>query len=262
MKIQQLQTELKDLLGFLEKDSVSDIEVIRWVSHCAAFFTKIHMQESVISSFLGMFAPFPLSEKNEGTPSFASYIGPFVRGSGDGGYSYRKRSLMSLQSVRARMIYVDVAFETAKVIIEDFEESQQLVPKSLITFFEKQVSYSHIYSSLKLMEQNFVARDADGLSKNSMTLLESILELESTLKGKDLSMKLRNLCADPKLLNQFGVRKEIIHSLDNSRLVRNQLSAHKDIPIEYNIPFAVALGMAYLVVMFLQITMATGILII
>ena len=260
MKTQDLKKELQKLKNFLDKNSFSDSELIKWVSSSVAFFSKIKMNEPIVAAFLNTFNPEKDGQKKD-ISSYSHRIGPFVRSFGEQKYVC-KHDYFGVDSVDAKMVYIAVAFQTAETIIQNLEESERLVPKSLLGFFKIDSKYSQIFSSLELMEQNFENKDADGLAKNSLTLLESTLGLELALKGLDLSKQLKKLCANQVILDKFGIRKEIIYALDNSRLLRNQLGAHKDIPIEYDIPFAVALGIAYLVIMVLQITMATGILIV
>ena len=58
---------------------------------------------------------------------------------------------------------------------------------------------------------------------------------------------------------KFGVPKEFCYALNNSRLLRNIKSVHKTRPMRYDIPFLVVLGSAYLIIMFLEMTIATGV---
>lgn len=258
MKSNELKNELNELQDFLQGKTFSASEIIRWVSSCVAFFSSINMNESIISGFMGTFANKAQEIKNNAALFEPSRLGPFTKNRGNSCFILDRRDLFSPDRIFSDMVYIQIAFTTAENILNSLEDSERLVPKSLIKSFSEKPEYSQIFSSLELLQQNFEARDSVGLASNGIALLGSLLNLEPSIKGKDLSAQLRKLQSDHKLRIKFGVRKEIICALDNSRILRNYLATHKAVPIEYDIPFSVSLGGAYLVIMFLQITMATG----
>lgn len=256
MKVKKLKQDYRKLYGFLSRKNIGTRDIVDWISDCVAFFSTVKVNESIISVFMDSF------KEGEVWDGLRGHFGPFAA-TIVGYYSMKdENSIFKSGNLYGRRVATEIAFRTAKSIILNLEDAERLVPKTLLIYFNENTSYSQIASSLEMMEQNFEKKDAQALAQNSITLLESILDLEQSLVGQDLSNKLRRLCADTTLLDKFGARKEIVHALDNSRLLRNQLTTHKSIPIEYDIPFAVSLGTAYLVIMFLQITMATGILIV
>ena len=250
-----MKDKLLQLKRFLEGDH-SEEDVIEWISNCVAFFSSIGVAESIIVAFMHTFYDEGPRSSDPNIIDFTNRIGPFVNRCGLS-FSLTK-DMIGTRNDRKKIIFIDIAFKTAEDIIDDMEESERLIPKALISFFEQKTQYSHISASLRLMEQNFKNNNSDGLLKDALTLLDSVLDCEPQLCSYKISIKLRQLQTDSALLNKFGVRKEIITALDNSRLLRNQLSVHKNIPLEYNIPLAVSLGAAYLVILTLQITMATG----
>ncbi|MFZ2969795.1 MAG: hypothetical protein WA063_01460 [Minisyncoccia bacterium] len=260
MKREEQKRQLESLKNYIGNYSYSAEQIINWVSNCVAFFSSIEVNESIISGFMRTFEE---KEKKSGDlMNVSTFIGPFQSLSSGGLYTIRNgNDYWRSGNIHAEMVYINIAFQAAENILNNLEESERLIPKSLINFFKDKPEYSQISSSLELMEQNFENKDAVGLSEKAIALLGSILNLESTLAGKDLSKQMRQIQSTQVLKDKFGVRKEVITALDNSRILRNYLSSHKNIPIEYNVPFAVSLGIAYLVIMFLQITMATGILI-
>lgn len=259
MKIVELKKQLNQLKDFLGTNSHSAKQIIEWVSNCVAFFSSVGVNDSIISGFMRTFEEKKEKSSNS-IPTLSKSIGPFEGVLGTSVYSIGE-NYWNHRNIHAEMVYINIAFKTAENILNSLEESERLIPKSLISFFKDKPEYSQISSSLELMEQNFENKDAVGLSEKAIALLSSILSLESTLAGKDLSNQMRQIQSTQALMDKFGVRKEVITALDNSRILRNYLASHKNVPIEYNVPFAVSLGTAYLVIMFLQITMATGILI-
>jgi hypothetical protein len=262
MKVEEVKKQYKLLHQFYLTNPHSGSEVIKWVSSCVAFFSSIGVNGSIISGFMRTFEPKTGSEN-----PLSSTIGPFVSSSGMDRYSLKGTNKYSISSsfetgnIYTRTVYIDIAFQTAKNILGSLEESERLIPNSLINSLKSNLQYSQISSSLELMEVNFENKDSIGLATNAISLLSSIFNLEMALAGKPLSNQIRQVKSTKELLIKFGVRPEVLIALDNSRILRNYLSSHKNLPIEYNVPFAVSLGTAYLVIMFLQITMATGVLI-
>jgi len=258
MKTQDLKNQLEKLTKFLGKKEFEGNEIVTWISQCVSFFSLLKVNEIIISGFIEPFKHVDKIKNSYGAGYLAdTEIGPFVYDETNKKYKLENFSF-SWKNFHKETLPLSIAFVTAKKIIENYEDSEKLIPKSLINFFESKPKFTPIHSSLQLMEQNYEAKDSEDLAANSIALLGSILGLESTLIGKDLSKQISNIKCDKTLLDKFGVRSEVITALDNSRILRNYLTSHKSIPIEYNVPFAVSLGTAYLVIMFLQITMSTG----
>lgn len=255
MRIQHLKKQLQLLNNFRSEDMGHfDFEVIKWISDCVSFFSSIGVKESIISGFMQTFennAPEDISFKDD--------IGPFKRSGFETRYAINSYSVYGRRVTK--LMYIEIAFKTSENILNNMEESERLISKPLLFIFSDKPQYTHIASSLELMEQNFEKKDSVGLGQNAIALLGSVLNLSDSLKDCDLSRQLSRLKSDKSLLNEFGVRSELITAFDNSRIIKNHIISHKNIPIEYDIPFAVSIGSAYLVVMFLQITISTGILI-
>lgn len=255
-KIQLLTKALEKLKDFVREDkSYSAEEIYNWVSNCVAFFASVGMNESIISGFMSTFKS-RVRGNGMARAMQPSEIGPFSDHSGGYKLVY---DIFDYDSVHKKSLYLKIAFTTADKIIENLEESERLIQKPLIQFFESRSEYSHIKSSLELMDKNFQDKNPDALLDNTITLLESIFGLEPSLAVKDLSGRINVIKNDPSLKKKFGdVRPEILQAFHNFRMLRNQLGSHKNVPIQYDVPFAVALSAAYLAIMFLQITMATG----
>lgn len=265
-KVETLYQRLEKLEEvFNSKTSYTSEYVIRWVAECVAFFTELNLSNEIIQGFMKTFEHDPPTDD---VYAFMSHgqkddkIGPFKKAthtysdeySLDSGNSF---SLAKFKKNSSRIYYVHIAFTSAHHAIQKIEEGDALVPRHLTIFFADKKEYSNIASSLNLLEKAYQEKNSDGLVKNGMTLLESILDLDQVLKGKDkLSLKLRSLLTDKSLSDKFGVEKEFIFALDNNRLIRNHKSAHKNKPIKYDIPLLVSLGVAYLVLIFLEIAIS------
>lgn len=255
MRVAQLKSKLRKLQDFLDQGGSAE-HVIAWISECTAFFSSLGMSDSIVSGFMRTFE----HEKTPDLPVLGVDIGPF-KGNTSNFLSLENDWLSFRGNRHTEKLYIDIAFKTAENIIDSLEESERLISKTLIGFFGGKTEFSNISSSLELMQENFEKQDSVGMALNAIALFENILELEPSLRGLELSKKIGRINADPQLQEKFGTRREVLCALDNFRILRNHLVTHKNIPIEYNVPFAVSLGASYLVVLFLQTTMAAGILV-
>lgn len=254
-RIETLKQELEQLKAFGKNEKYRAEQIYNWVSNCVAFFSSIGMNESIIAGFMSTFED-KTERKNTSLVLEPSKIGPFTDHSS--GYVL-SHDIFDDDSVHKKSVYLKIAFTTADKIIENLEDVGRLAPKPLMEFFKGRTDLSHISSSLELMEQNFETKDSAALLDNVITLLESIFGLEPVLAGKELSKQINKVTSDSTLSKKFGdIRPEIFQALHNFRMLRNQLGSHKSVPIQYDIPFAVSLSAAYLAIMFLQLTMATG----
>jgi len=244
-ELQQLNKKLKKLSVFLLEDKRrTEDEIMFWVSDCVAFFSLLKINDVIISDFIKFYKPI---EEKEGPFPIKRIMGNF-----------ENKVLSSYYDNVAGSYLAEIAFNSAKSILSRKQEDERLVPNWLIRIFSDK-KYSGLKSSLVLLETSYENNDSDGIIKNSIVLLECILDLDSTLSKKEtLSKKLRELLSNQILLGNFGVSKEFIVSLDNIRLVRNIKSVHKTKDINYNIPFLVSVNNAYLVILFLEIATATG----
>lgn len=242
----QLNKKLEKLSSFLskEKERRTEDEIMDWVSNCVAFFSRLGINDVIISDFIKFYRPI---DEEDGAFSSKRVMGNFEQNTFSRSYKNIAGSYLA-----------EIAFISAKNILSRKEEEERLVPVWLISVFGEK-KYSGIKSSLMLIEKCYENKDSDGITKNSIVLLECILDLDNILAKKDtLSKKLKELLSNNVLLGNFGVSKEFIVSLDNIRLVRNIKSVHKTKDINYNIPFLVSVNNAYLVILFLEIAAATG----
>lgn len=248
LRLEHLYSRINELSQFMDKKR-TQAEIISWVAECVSLFTEIGVNDSIISNFINFF--HPRKEDSSGLPmglGVDHYMGTFKLSSG------------GLYVSEAGSYLAEIGFISARSVLERLSDEERLVPSWLFMYFKENTKYSHISSSLELIEDAYQARNCDSIIKNSRTLLSSILNLEPKLGGRDLGPQLNSII-DGKggvLLSRFGVSKDMIIGLNFSRLIRNTKVDHKDLPMQYNIPFAVAVSNASLVITFLEITMAAG----
>lgn len=262
LKIEAYFQRLEKLEDFLDsKETFSDSELIAWITAAVTLLSEIGVSPEVVSSFMRAFEFETTRESGLGKHP---RIGPFTydydyRGGGSG---YRLPSgFFSFGHRRASqdIYYVRIAFALARSVLRREQQEEWLVSRPLINSLSSNREYSHIVSSLELLQKAFVEKNSDGLAKNSITLLDSILDLDKGLRSKGkVSKKLTVLMNDPTIRIRFGIEKEFVFALDNSRIIRNLRSAHKGKPLKYDIPFIVAVGCAYLVIILLENTVSHG----
>lgn len=252
IKIEQLKKRLDSLEKFLDtKKCFQKSDLICWISGCVSLFVEIGVSEEIINKFMKTF------EFEEGLGNIS--IGPFCfsYGSGDSGYSYINSDIQD--NLSRDIYYVNIAFTAAKAILQREQDEERLIPKFLITTISENGKYSNIFSSLELLERFYQEKNSDGLFKESATLLSSVLSLSPELKDKkDLGPMLMCLIDNEDVRKKFGIDPDFARALNNSRLIRNFKSVHKELPIKYDISFLVSLSCAYLVILFLEITISVG----
>ncbi|MDF1498750.1 MAG: hypothetical protein P1P85_05385 [Patescibacteria group bacterium] len=243
IEIEQLEKEINHLDNFFEEN-----KIIEWIAHCVALFSKIKVNNEIISNFLKFFGGFRIrkNEMNFGINSVIYEFGPFSKSQKDNHYE-----------LTGSLYYKKIAFTSARVILKSKQEEEKLVPRWLIKELPIK-KYSNLISSLELIEKSYQDKSADGLVKNSLTLLDSILNLDNKLKEKEPRGKLNCLIDNKNEREKFGVSRDFVTALNNNRVIRNEEVIHKDLPIKYNIPFLVSLSFAHLVLLFLEITITTG----
>ena len=244
-EIEQLEKEINYLDNFFEKKKIfQENEIIEWVAYCVALFSKTGVNSEIISDFLKFFGCF--RTKRDKLPWIIYKLGPFSRSYGSDSYE-----------LEGSLYYKKIAFTSARTILKNKQEEEKLVPSWLIKNLSDK-KYSNLISSLELIEKSYQDKNADGLVKNSLTLLDSVLNFDSKLKLKKPKGKLNCLIDDENEREKFGVSKDFVTALNNNRVIRNEEVIHKDLPLKYNIPFLVSLSFAHLVLLFLEITIITG----
>lgn len=266
-----LRQKLEKLEEFIDsKKQFSENELLEWISDCVSIFTEIGVHSNILDGFLKTFQ----SSLKDLDPNFRSpyfivgktkdkYLGPFIF------IEYPKPSYYKICDDWSLVInkpskdiyYVHIAFVSAYSVLRRDDELELLSPAYLINILSYKKEYVNIVSSLEQLNVGYKDVNPDSIIKNSITLLDSVLDLCSELSNVGhISKKLKKLKGDKDILEKFGVSKEYICALDNSRLIRN-INTHKSKLINYNVPFVSAVAIAHLVVIFLEITLSTGVLI-
>lgn len=265
------QQELKKELVTLKEELNSRVDwskegLIRWVGRCVHTFSDLGVDTMIITSFIQSFEP-----KTEVRPG--PYIsvdkekrlvmGPFVTGwtsdslfgsVGSPFFNLDKDHFIPSQDY----YYAHVAFASAEAMLHKQTSAQKLCPEHLKKHFSGSGNTS-VLSALEALDSCSESGDTDGLVKNSITLLDVVLMLDPELsRKKDLSARLNSLLGDKTISQRFGVSAEIVKALNSARIIRNYKSVHKKLPLEYDVPHIVALSFGYLVLFFIEVTVATG----
>lgn len=242
--------ELKDRVKLDINDFVSSQfrlkldDFLDWFSSCLNVFEQIQLQNYIVKNFI-FSCEKKLDEKRKDDGEIYIYF--------NGNDEDR----------------IKVAFRLSELKILRLDESERIVPKYLINALNESDNYSHIVSSLELIEKNYEERNSEALNTEVITLLDSILNLDEDLQvikkeGKkdriiNIGLKLDFLIKENDLREKFGVDKNMVLTLNNARAIRNVKNVHKNnLPIEFNTPFIVSMGFASLTILFLEMTLATG----
>jgi len=261
LRIEQLKNQLKKLEDYINSKAVfQKQELLLWIATTIAFLSEVGINSEIVNGFMRTFEFKNLRCGLRGKPEIGPFVYDFDINDRESGYKL-ENNFFSFDTGKPSqdIYYVRVAFTAIRAKLNREQEEERLVPKFIIDCLSNNGKYGHIISSLELIEQSYSNKDTDGLVKNSITLLGSILDLDDQLKDKgSLSRKLSMLNNNKVICAKFGIEKEYIFALNNSRIVRNIKSAHKNLPLKYDMPFVITSGFAYLIVMFLEITIATG----
>lgn len=225
------------------------------------FFSKLKINNLIITKFIDFYWPKYIEEETEESKLLSSQtLIPRTyetkRKLGNYDATTTPHCLKECDSYLAT-----IAFLMANENITKMEEELKIIPSWLIREFEDKKTYSNILSRLILIEKNYENKDADAILKNSITLLENILDLNTEVERKgNISKKIKYLMGkeNNEQLKKFGVKKEFMEAFNNFRIIRNTESVHTEASIKYDIPFLVAVSNAYLVILLLKFTLATG----
>lgn len=266
-----LRRKLKKLEKFTqEKEEFTENEIIDWISDCVTIFTEIGVNRVVIDDFLNFFSfgskeilndkvSIPGREKDIMT---VKTLGPFEEKIGYSCTSSRthKASVScGCYNLQGNFYYGKIAFSCAMGILKKDVDEKKIVPSWLIEELSGRKECSHVVSSLKLIEIAYTNKNPEELTTNAATLLDSFLSFDAELKTKTkLSGKLNSLQEDKAKLAKYGISKDIVLALNNSRVIRNEKIVHKNIPLKYDLPFAVATSFAYLSLFFMEALILNG----
>lgn len=270
---EQYLLKLDKLRNFFDgRDGFSQNEIIDWIADCTAIFTDIGVSESVISKFLEFFSIKNKKIEFENN-DYVVYgtgrerkehltiqtIGCFEQEINDS-RAFGHLSATERYVMKDGLYYAKVAYSTANSILKRKTDEERLVPSWLINIFTDKEQYASLHSYLELIESNYQDQDAHGIITNSMSLLDSVLQTDPDLKAKkDLGGRLHCLIDNQQCREKFGISRDLVIGLNNARIIRNEKNIHQNnLPIQYNIPFQIAVTFAYLTIYFLEVVMAGG----
>lgn len=240
------------ILDELEKRVTTKAELSReemktWVADIVLCLSVLKVPSEIITGLLEMFRPL----EDDRIDKHASP------------YSYWQNSARMKDRVDG-FLYVSVAFKTARAQVQNIEENERLVPQSLIDLLRTDGQYSAIETALESTEKSYSSGDIQNLLAASQSLLQALVNLDSTLLAKDkdgIKKQLNCLMSDETLLQNFGCDRELIETLHGFRYLRNRLSQHQKNTGMWTLPISIGYGFAALVLYLLHLTIARGVLI-
>jgi hypothetical protein len=217
LRAQQLKNRLEELRNFINlgRDG-SDLrlnDLMDWVTNCVVLFYELKLDTNVINGFIETFDSKKLSITNGG----AFYQNDYNV------FAYR-------YAYRGRMYFYEIAFRLANESINNIEEKSRLIPKWLIPELNNSGNsqLDTIAAVLEKLEESYQQKNATEITSSVITLLECILDLESTVKecSNNVSGKIEFLLnrENSSILRKFGEKnqvKQILKNLDSSRVIRN-----------------------------------------
>lgn len=269
LQIKKYRNKLNRLGKFVSNHNgpFKESEIIDWISESVNVFYEIGVDSVIIKHFLDYYNTRTVEVIVEPNFSFPgakekieriTAIGPFheeIPSLYFGHKPYKTGNYV----LSGSFYYAKVAFSSARRVLENNIEEKRIVPLWLIEQISENDKISHLASSLELIENKFEQKDVDGLITESVTLLDSILNLDPVLKLKrNIGSKLSSLIDDNKQENIFGVDGDFLRGLNCGRIIRNKKVIHKNIPLKYNLPFLVATSFAYLVIFFTECAILNG----
>lgn len=220
-----------------------------WAAECIAIFSYLQVPHEIIRGFMLMF------EYAEGIHKFP--------GNGGGGTTYDYWIAPARTKDRIKgFYYTNIAFKTARNLLQKVADLERLIPQNLIKLF-KNSDYHDISTILESIESSYQANDTDNLIASAQSLLQTIVNLDPTMRAchKDGLKKQLNKLQDRRnqaILDNFGCDAEIICIFYSFRYLRNTTSQHKTGINFCKLPISIGYGFASLVLYFLYCTMSVG----
>lgn len=265
LQIEQFNKRLSELGKFTQGHEVryKESEIIDWIADCVNIFYEIGIDSVIIRNFLDHFRSKTdkiefrdiMGKKESET---VKTIGPFREEVSEGMSGFR-RYRSGYYILAGSFYYAKIAFSAARNALKNKIEEKRIVPLWLISSIGAQERLRHIASSLELIESKYEQKDAFSLVTESITLLDSVLNLDTDLRTKDsIGGKLNSLIENEAKRQTFGVSKDLVVGLNCGRILRNEKVIHKDKPLKYDIPFLIATSFAYLVLFFVECAILNG----
>lgn len=263
IQINHLNDRLNSLGKFTQnRSSYKESAIIDWIADCVNLFYEIGVDSVIIRNFLDHFRSRTEEIEIEvwhggkvKEKQMVNAIGPFREEIMGGLTPFRTGNYVLAGS----FYYAKVAFSAATNTLKNKVEEKRIVPFWMVEQISQAENLTHIASSLELIETKYEQGNTDGLVSETITLLESILNLDSELekKGK-LGSKLNTLIDNPTERQKFGVSEDLVRGINCGRILRNEKMTHKKASLKYEFPFLIASSFSYLVLFFVECAILNG----
>lgn len=268
LKIKEWRKTQKRLTDFVNtSDIVTGGEIRDWIADCIVHFTEIKMEPNIIAYFL---SKLEYNEKKVEQKSPVVYnlmvdsdeneknIGPFVFDYDTRkGYKIKSSNRLNLKTGgRVYMTPILVAFKVAENIINNYEEEERIIPKTLLNEFNTEKTQG-IYLAMESTQSAYENKNTKSILASLITTTGLICELIPELVLiKDVGPKLKKIYETKLIYVKYNIDRETIWSLNNSRIIRNY-DIHNP-KKENNTTLYEAVGYCHLLVLFISSLLASG----
>ncbi len=254
LKTEQLKKELKYVDDFFNQaklgKSFHGPELREWIIRATTLFSVLKVEPHIVGLFLKGVSFKEEKEKHA--------HGAFVYGLK--GYSL-KPSILKTPRNNQDIIYLEIPLNIAKIAINNLEEEEKLIPSYII----KSLSYDKfqlLKISLELIEDKFQKKEWGDIMSPLVQALDQVLNLipeKELQKENSAKAKLETIFVTKDLYTKYVAdNKDIIWSLNNSRVIRNTIEHKKE---EYgNLPISQleVVGYVHLLLILLSTIFASG----
>lgn len=240
-----LEEKLNRLRAFTEKKEqyLTKDEIVDWVSSCYELFTIVSVSEKIIENFITD-TDLAVNKRTDGKMGIFTLL--------DNTIIWKKSDLPWFRT--------NLAFKVAENKIRELVAEKKIVPQWLLDTLKSNEKLALVYTLLLAVENAYENNDSKALTTASNTLLEQVLNYDEDLKEKDkIGKKIQALVDNDKKRKKFGATKDLVCGLNNSKVIRNESVVHPKTDKIYNTPLLIATSYAYLVVMFLILSLNSGV---
>lgn len=280
LKIKKWRKTHEELLKFIESDNVRTGDDIRtWIAQSIVYFTEVGVPQNIVDYFLSKLdyykekdgkkfllasdimipsGAYPRHDE-EDKYYYKVGIGPFTFDENAGGYVVKdtvNRLIDSKQIDRTKMTPILVAFKVAENIIDNYEEGERVIPKSLINEFNKEETQS-IYIAMQDVQNSYEKRNTKDILVPLITLTDLICSLiPEVQKLTKLGLKITKLYEDKDIREKYHLDKEVLWALNNARIIRN-CDIHKPETLNGTTLYE-SIGYCHILVLFISSLLASG----
>lgn len=280
LKIKKWRKTHEELLKFINDNNICTGDEIRtWIAQSIVHFTEVGVPQNIVDYFLSKLDYYKEKDgkksqldnpvyfsgtypqyNDEDKYYYKTGIGPFVFDKSANGYVVKdtvNRLIDSKQVDRTKMTPVLVAFKVAENIIDNYEESERVIPKILINEFNKEGTQG-IYTTMQDVQNSYEKRNAKDILVPLITLTELICNLIPEIKelDKKISFKINKLYEDKGLRDKYHLNTEVLWALNNARIIRN-CDIHNPETLNGTTLYE-AVGYCHILVLFISSLLASG----